>query len=860
MIKIFKTRSERILKKYEPLLKQVLTLEDQMKNLSDEELRAKTDEFRERYKNGETLDQMLPEAFAVCREASWRTLGMKHFPCQIQGGIILHNGHIAEMKTGEGKTLVVTLPAYLNAITSKPVHVITVNEYLAKRDSEWMGKVYRFLGLRVGCILNGQDVLEKKHIYQSDIIYGTNSEFAFDYLRDHMASNLFYTVQGELHYAIIDEVDSILIDEARTPLIISSPTEDKAHLYQAADEFVRTLTEEDYELDEKQKTIALSESGVKKAEEFFGIENLADIDNINIQHHINVALKAHHITRRNVDYIVKNGRIVIVDQFTGRLAEGKVYNDGLHQAIEVKEGLEPRPENAVDATITYQNYFRLYEKVCGMTGTAMTEADEFRQIYGLECVEIPTNKPIIRIDHPDVIYKTQKAKLDAIVRDIAERYEKGQPVLVGTNSIEKSEQLSAMLKKHNIPHQVLNAKYHEQEAFIVAQAGRYKMVTIATNMAGRGTDILLGGNPEMLAKKEFLDNYGIHVHEAENALYSEDMPEEKKAEYRTMLEEYKRLVEKYAVITSEEKKKVLELGGLYVIGTERNEARRIDNQLRGRSGRQGDPGESRFYLSLEDDLLRLFGGEKVQLLAQSMNLDDNTPLSAKVLSSIVEKAQKTLEGIHFHARKTLLEFDTIINRQRSMIYEDREKLLRMDYPALRYHFEKLISNKIRELINSVSTENVPPEEWDIASCLNEAAEIFNVNMIKKLPKNLVDKEAKDTETATAFLYDAISDIVMIRFDEILHSFEDDEKKRQFLQHIVLQNVDRFWKEHIANTSQLREGIGLRGYGNEDPVMAFRRESFDMYDEMLNNIAYFSIINLFHRESGQEKQEAEIVTK
>jgi preprotein translocase subunit SecA len=841
MIKLFKTHSEKVLKAYNPLLNAVLALENEYSKLTDAQLQAKTQEFKNRYKNGESLDSLLPEAFATCREAAWRTLGMKHYPVQIQGGIALYNGKIAEMKTGEGKTLVVTLPAYLNAITGQSTHIVTVNEYLAERDSEWMGQVYKYLGLSVGFIYNGQNTFIKKHAYQSNIVYGTNSEFAFDYLRDHMAHNIIYTTQGKLDYAIIDEVDSILIDEARTPLIISSPSQDKADLYKAADEFVRTLVEEDYDYEEKDKVISLTEKGVAKAETFFNIGNLSDIENINILHHINAALKAHHITKRDIDYIVKDNEIIIVDSFTGRLAKGKVYNDGLHQAIEAKEGLETRSENTIDATISYQNYFRLYEKICGMTGTAMTEKTEFMEIYGLECIEIPTNKPVIRKDEEDLVYKTEKGKFKAIIKDIKERYEKGQPVLVGTANIEKSELVSAMLKKEGLPHQVLNAKYHEQEAFIVAQAGRYKMITIATNMAGRGTDILLGGNPEMLAKKSFQEKYRLTVGEAAAKLHDKEITEDDRQKFVEMLKDYNTMLEEYKIVTEKEKQLVIELGGLYVLGTERHEARRIDNQLRGRAGRQGDPGESRFYLSLEDDLLRVFGGDRVKMLAETMSLGDEVPLTSRMLSGIVERAQKTLEGINFEKRKSLLAFDSVINSQRTMVYRDREKLLKMDESELEKHFKKLAEEELNFYIQEALAETGEGEKVDFSRSIKNIQETFRISIPKQ--------EYSSGEE----LHDKVWREIEARAVQILDSFEDPEKKGRFMQKIILKTVDRHWKEHIENLARLREGIGLRSIGNQDPIVAYRKESYDMYENMLDSIAHECTTAFFNH--GQEEQKA-----
>lgn len=856
--KVFGTNSERAIRKIKPYLDEILRLEDSMSRLSDAEFQQKTVEFKNRLARGESLDDIMVEAFAVCREASWRVLGMKHYPVQILGGIVLHNGNIAEMKTGEGKTLVVTLPAYLNALAGK-VHVVTVNDYLAKRDQEWMGKVFNFLGLSVGLVYSNQPISEKKKAYSCDIVYGTNSEFGFDYLRDHMVFRAEDKVQGSLDYAIIDEVDSILIDEARTPLIITSPTLRSPELYIKADQFVRTLTEKDYNFIEKDKVVYLTESGVAKAEKFFGISNLSDLDNININHHINAALRAHFVARRDVDYIVKDNKVIIIDQFTGRLAPGKVYNDGLHQAIEAKEGLEIHPENTVEATITYQNYFRLYKKLAGMTGTAKTEEEEFRYIYNLEVIEIPTNKPMIRIDHPDVIFKTERAKWNAIVNDIKERYEKGQPVLVGTTSVEKSEYLSFLLKRQGIPHQVLNAKYHEQEAYIIAQAGRYKMVTIATNMAGRGTDILLGGNAQYLAEEDFKRKYQISYREVEKFLEEfkdrADDPEIQDV-YQKMLEaknNFKFILDYYKKIVEHEREIVLSLGGLYVIGTERHESRRIDNQLRGRAGRQGDPGESRFYLSLEDDLLRLFGGEQVKTLAESLNLDEDTPISSRFLSGIVEKCQKKLEAINFEIRRNLLRFDDIINIQRNLIYSDRDKVLNADEKMLLDNLHAIIREHLEKIVSSITSGSSYSEEWDVEALENQVYEMFGI----RLPVKTWVKS--DPNMRPEKLIERIYEQVQKETEKRLALFGDVEKRKQYLRFIFLCAIDTCWKQHIDNIEQLKKGIGLRGYGHQDPYQAFQFEAYKMYNEMLSDIKT-SILRSFFSGEDEKRQESLIQEK
>ncbi|WP_029688673.1 preprotein translocase subunit SecA [Thermoanaerobacter sp. A7A] len=830
--KIFGSYSEREVKRLEPIADKVLSYEDQMARLTDAELRAKTDEFKNRLKNGETLDDILPEAFAVVREAAWRTLKMKHFRVQVIGGIVLHQGRIAEMKTGEGKTLVATLPAYLNALEGKGVHIVTVNDYLAKRDRDWMGKIYEFLGLSVGVILHDMGPEERKKAYAADITYGTNNEFGFDYLRDNMVIYKEDMVQRELNYAIVDEVDSILIDEARTPLIISGIGEKSTDMYKLADRFVRTLRkDEDYVVDEKAKAVSLTEKGIVKAEKFFGIKNLADIENMEISHHINQALKAHAIMKRDIDYVVKDGQVIIVDEFTGRLMFGRRYSEGLHQAIEAKEGVKVERESKTLATITFQNYFRMYKKLAGMTGTAQTEEQEFRAIYGLDVVVIPTNKPMIRIDHPDVIYKTEEAKFKAVVEDIVEHHKKGQPVLVGTISIEKSEKLSAMLKKRGIPHQVLNAKYHEKEAEIIAQAGRKGAVTIATNMAGRGTDILLGGNPEFIAKKKMLEEGYSKEIINEAAGYGPVSGEEvKKARER-----YFELLEEAKKETEKEHDEVVKLGGLYIIGTERHEARRIDNQLRGRAGRQGDPGESRFYISLEDDLMRLFGSERVKNMMDSLGIDDDQPIEHKILTKQIEQAQKKVEGINFDTRKHVLQYDDVMNKQREIIYAQRRKVLEGEN----------LKESILEMVKSIIERNVEiytagskyPEEWDIKGLLDHLYDMF---LEKDSVVIDVDIDRLDKEVLTDIIYEEA-----VRQYEKKEAEIGPEQMREIERIVLLRVVDTKWMDHIDEMDQLRQGIGLRAYGQVDPLIEYKKIAFDMFEDLIQSIQEDTVKFLYH---------------
>lgn len=863
--KVFGSYSDREIKRLMPNVEKIESLEEDMKKLSDDELRGKTIEFKNRLNNGETLDDILPEAFAVVREAADRVLGMRHYRVQLIGGIVLHQGRIAEMKTGEGKTLVATLPVYLNGLTGKGVHVVTVNDYLAQRDREWMGKVYEFLGLSVGCILHDMDNKSRKAAYNCDITYGTNNEFGFDYLRDNMVIYKEEMVQRELNYVIIDEVDSILIDEARTPLIISGAGDKSTKLYTVADTFVQTLKgrvkdpnedkdkdifnreikEEkvDFVVDEKARTVTLTEKGVEKAERFFNLENLADTENMEISHHINQALKARYLMKRDIDYVVKDGEVVIVDEFTGRLMFGRRYSDGLHQAIEAKEGLDVRRESKTLATITFQNYFRMYKKLAGMTGTAKTEEDEFREIYNVDVIEIPTNKPVIRKDYPDVIYKEEKYKFEAVVNEIIEKHKKGQPVLVGTISIEKSEMLSKMLKKRGIPHQVLNAKHHEKEAEIVAQAGRLGAVTIATNMAGRGTDIVLGGNPEYIAKSEMKKKgYSDHVIALANSFAETDDPEilEARKVYNTLYNEAKKS-------TDEEHKKVVEAGGLHIIGTERHESRRIDNQLRGRSGRQGDPGSSRFYISLEDELMRLFGSDRIKGVVDTLGMPDNEPLEHNLLTKSIENAQKKVEGRNFSIRKHVLQYDDVMNKQREVIYAERKKVL--EGADLKEHIMSMVKTIISDAVN-MYTEGVKyPEEWNLKGLEDYLSNIF-------LPKNILK-------------FDNIEDLTVEKLNDYLFEiarnlYEEKEREigseqfREIERVILLKVVDTKWMDHIDAMDQLRQGIGLRALGQEDPVRAYQVEGYDMFEEMIRNIQQDTVKYLYHLESPEKVERKRVV--
>ena len=823
--KLFGTPSEREIKKIRPLVDKVLALEEEYKGLSEDALKGKTAEFKKRYAEGESLDHLLPEAFAAVREAAWRVLGMRPYPVQIMGGIILHQGRIAEMKTGEGKTLVAILPCYLNALTGEGVHVVTVNEYLAKRDSEWMGKVYRYMGLTVGLIIPGMQSQERREAYAADITYCTNNELGFDYLRDNMAIYKQELVQRGHSFAIVDEVDSILIDEARTPLIISGRGEESSKLYEMADYFVSTLRKQvfaktddkeaqddldcDYVVDEKSRSVTLTASGIAKAEKYFGVENLGDPENATLSHHLNQAMKARGIMKRDIDYVVKEGQIIIVDEFTGRLMYGRRYNEGLHQAIEAKERVQVAHESKTLATITFQNFFRLYHKLSGMTGTALTEEEEFNAIYGLDVVEIPTNKPVARKDNSDVVYKTEAGKFRAIVNQVQQCHAKGQPVLVGTVSIEKSEILSKLLKKVGVPHNVLNAKYHEMEAQIVAQAGKLGAVTIATNMAGRGTDIMLGGNAEYMAK---------------NALRKQELSEELLAEADSYAEtdnqeilavrqQYEQLLAQYKAEIADEAKQVREVGGLFIIGTERHESRRIDNQLRGRAGRQGDPGESRFYLSLQDDLMRLFSSDRVMSMMNALGLDEDTPIDSKILSNAVETAQKNVESRHFRSRKNVLEYDNVMNTQRQIIYSQRQKVL--DGEELR----DVILRNLRMVVDS----GVMDALGETGGVMEDPAQVlktFEGVYFAKGSLALTDEDIADTIYRKA-----------LETYEAKEASLGAEVMRELERVVMLRCVDEYWMDHLDAMEDLKQGIGLRAYGQHDPVVAYKSEGFQMFDAM-----------------------------
>lgn len=837
--KIFGNYSEKEVKRIKPLLSKVLSLEDEYKKLSDSELKAKTNEFKDRLSSGETLDDILPEAFAVCREAADRVLSMRHFPVQIIGGIILHQGRISEMKTGEGKTLVATLPAYLNALTGKGVHIVTVNDYLAKRDSEWMGKLYRFLGLSVGLIIHGMDHDEKKAAYEADITYCTNNELGFDYLRDNMVIYKEQKVQRGHNFAIVDEVDSILIDEARTPLIISGQGDKSSDLYLKANSLARSMkmvkvkemddkeTDEeadyngDYVVDEKARTATLTPQGVKKAEEYFSVSNLNDTENIKIAHHINQAIKAYGVMQRDIDYVVKDGEVIIVDEFTGRLMFGRRYNEGLHQAIEAKEGVKIASESKTLATITFQNFFRLYSKLSGMTGTAMTEEAEFREIYRLDVVEIPTNKPLARIDLNDSVYKTEKAKFNAVIDQIIACHEKDQPVLVGTITIEKSELLSKMLKSRGIKHNVLNAKHHEKEAEIIAQAGMPGAVTIATNMAGRGTDIMLGGNAEYLAKNA-LRHDGISeelIAEATGFADTEDKEIiDARAKFKAYYDEFKAEI-------APEADKVRNAGGLFILGTERHDSRRIDNQLRGRAGRQGDPGSTRFYISLEDDLMRLYGGERISQMMDTLKVEEDTPLESKLLSRTIESAQRKKEGMNFAARKHVLEYDDVMNKQRELIYEQRNKVL--DGENLKDSILSMIDETIDSYV-SIYLSDPEKENWDLKG-LKEyfTGWVAADSDLDFLKENIAGLEKEDVS-------EKLKQIAHEKYDLREERFGS-EITREMERVILLRCVDTNWMDHIDNMDQLRQGIGLRAYGQHDPVVAYRNESYDMFSAMRDAI-------------------------
>ena len=833
--KLFGTRSEREVKKLEPQVEAVMALEEPYKKLTDQELRAKTQEFKDRYASGETLDALLPEAFAVCREAADRVLGMRPYRVQVVGGIVLHQGRIAEMKTGEGKTLVAILPAYLNALAGRGVHIVTVNDYLAKRDSEWMGKVYRFLGLSVGLIVHDLTAEQRRAAYAADITYGTNNELGFDYLRDNMAIYKQEMVQRGHAFAIVDEVDSILIDEARTPLIISGKGEESSKLYEMADYFVSRLKKQvfsttdskelqdqydcDYIVDEKDRSVSLTQKGIEKAEQFFNVENLADPENATLSHHINQAMKARGLMKRDIDYVVKDGEVIIVDEFTGRLMYGRRYNEGLHQAIEAKEGVKVASENKTLATITFQNFFRLYDKLSGMTGTALTEEEEFSGIYNLDVVEIPTNKPVIRIDDPDVVYKTEAGKYRAVIAQIKECHAKGQPVLVGTISIEKSELLSQMLKREGIPHNVLNAKHHEKEAEIVAQAGHLGAVTIATNMAGRGTDIMLGGNAEYMAKNELRKQGLSDELIAESNSFAETENPEILAARKAYTEAYKR----FKVETDKQAELVRQAGGLFIIGTERHESRRIDNQLRGRAGRQGDPGETRFYLSMQDDIMRLFGSERIMNMMETLGIDEDTPIDAKILSGAIENAQKTVEGRNFQSRKNVLEYDDVMNVQRKIIYEQRRQVLDGEdlqkniQSMMRFYVDTYVASAFGEQPKLADKQHFfemmthfepiffPTGTWLLSD--EELAALTREQAEEKILSLMQRAYAKREEQFTSPVMREIERVVTLRV------------------------VDEFWMDHIDAMDDLRQGIRLRAYAQTDPVIEYKREGFDMFEAM-----------------------------
>lgn len=794
----------REIKKLQKVVEEINGLEPQISQLSDQALQGKTAEFKQLLENGKTLDDILPEAFAVVREASKRVLNMRHYDVQLIGGMVLHQGRISEMRTGEGKTLVATLPVYLNALTGKGVHVITVNDYLATRDSEWMGRLYQFLGLSVGLIVHGLDWNERREAYGADITYGTNNEFGFDYLRDNMALHPEQLVQRNLNYAIVDEVDSILIDEARTPLIISGMADKPTDLYYTMAQVVpRLVKETDFTVDEKAHTVLLTEEGVTKVEKMLGVSNLYDDNHMELTHHLNQALKAHGLMKRDIDYVVKDGEVVIVDEFTGRLMFGRRYSDGLHQAIEAKEGVKIERESQTLATITFQNYFRMYNKLAGMTGTALTEEEEFRKIYGLDVVVIPTNKPTIRQDMADLVYKTTQAKFRAAVEDVVRRHATGQPVLVGTISIETSELVGGMLRKKGVPHQVLNAKFHEKEAEIIAQAGRLNMVTIATNMAGRGTDILLGGNPETLAMAE-LRKKNLSEEEAQGL--------------------YPQLVEKYKQTCEEERPRVVEVGGLHIIGTERHESRRIDNQLRGRAGRQGDPGSSQFYISLEDDLMRLFGSDNIAGLMDKMGMEEDVPIEHGLITKSIETAQKRVENRNFDIRKHVLNYDDVMNQQRELIYEQRRRVLTGENMA--ENTQETIATVVGRSIDAYCPEGVHQEEWDLEGLLEYAAQLYLPNQDLKVE----DFEDMGRDAIREEMLEKALDLYKAREEEL-----GAETLREIERVVLLRLVDEKWMDHLDAMDQLREGIGLRAYGQKDPVIEYKFEAYEMFNNMIASI-------------------------
>jgi preprotein translocase subunit SecA len=813
--KVVGSKNERDLRRIQPLVERIGALEPQLYPLSDQRLAAKTGEFKERVEKGESLDDLLPEAFAVVREVGRRTLGERHFDVQLIGGVVLHEGKIAEMATGEGKTLVSTLPAYLNALSGKGVHIVTVNDYLAKRDSEWMGAIYRFLGLSVGVILHDMDDSARREAYGSAITYGTNNEFGFDYLRDNMKFSLDDYVQRELHYAIVDEVDSILIDEARTPLIISGPAEESTDKYYKINRIIPQLKKDrDYTLDEKSNTAALSEEGVARVEKLLNVENLYDPLEIDTLHHVNQALRAHTLFKRDVDYVVKDGQVIIVDEFTGRLMPGRRWSDGLHQAVEAKEGVKIESENQTLATITFQNYFRMYDKLAGMTGTADTEAAEFKKIYNLDVMVIPTNRPLIRSNYSDVIYKTEREKFNAVAREIVELYEMGRPVLVGTVSIDTSERLSKLLKKRGIPHHVLNAKHHEKEAEIIAQAGRFQGVTISTNMAGRGTDILLGGNPKMIA----LQKEGKEADEADlEAAY-----------------------QKALAVTSEEKESVIERGGLHVIGTERHESRRIDNQLRGRSGRQGDPGSSRFYLSLEDNLMRIFGSERIAGIMGRLGVDEDQPIEHSLVTKAIENAQRRVEGHNFEIRKHLLEFDDVMNQQREVVYSQRKEILQGE--RLKEMVLDIIEEIGEEIVTEYTDEKRYPEEWDMDGLKEAFHQSFSFPL--ELKKETI--EGMKQEDLKASLLEKVRTF----YEEKGKTFGEDVM-RELERFILLRDLDSHWKDHLLNIDHIKEGIGLRAYAQKNPLLEYKREAYELFISMLASVRENAVRKLFAVQLAEE---------
>ena len=826
---LFNMADKKELKKFNKIVDSIDSLEPKFESMSDKELKDMTNVFKERLANGETLDDILPEAFAVVREASKRVLGMRHYRVQLIGGIVLHQGRIAEMKTGEGKTLVGTAPVYLNALTGKGVHVVTVNDYLAKRDKEQMGKVYEFLGMTVGVIVHGQDPQTRRAQYQCDITYGTNNEYGFDYLKDNMVIHKEQMVQRELNYAIVDEVDSILVDEARTPLIISGPGDKSTHLYSDANTFILTLKPDDYEIDEKQKSVALTESGIQKAEVYFNVENITDIAHMELYHHINQALKAHTNMKKDVDYVVKDGEIIIVDEFTGRLMFGRRYSEGLHQAIEAKEGLRIQRESKTLATVTFQNYFRMYNKLAGMTGTAKTEEEEFKAIYKMDVVQIPTNKPVQRKDLSDAVYKNVVGKFNAVVDDIIERHKNKQPILVGTVSIENSELISQLLKRRGVKHEVLNAKYHDKEAEIIAQAGRLGAVTIATNMAGRGTDIVLGGNPTFLTKKEMKKlGYDESVINKVDASL-EGIDREGNEELFAAREKYEELYKKYKEETKAEQEEVMKAGGLAIIGTERHESRRIDNQLRGRAGRQGDPGSSRFYISLEDDLMRLFGSERISSVVEKIGLEEDMPIEHKMLTKSIEGAQKKVEGRNFGIRKHVLQYDDVMNKQREIIYAERRRVLEGE--NLQEQIENMIHSLIEEGVMSYSQDGFDAERF--------VEYMYNLFM----PRGSI--EVSDIENLkTEQVIEKVFEIAMKIYNGKEERIRSD-RMREVERVVLLQAVDSHWIDHIDAMDQLRQGIGLRAIGQQDPVIAYTDEGFNMFNEMNAHIKEDTIKYLFN---------------